>query len=335
MRITVGSAPGEAGFFSSAKQLLLPRGPAADPGAVRGYPIDFRIKAHSLEPERVLSSDRYVPLAQYGLGCYERHLAGDGEQWFAEALRVGRYLVKHQEPDGSWLNMLSFRHTFLLNAPWRCGMAEGEGASLLVRLYLETDEEVFADVARNALRPLFRPRAAGGVCALLDEAPWPEEYPTNPPSFVLNGAIFAWWGLRDVAVGLDDSDSRDAFREGVDGLARNLYRFDTGYWSLYCLYPHPLPTIASSFYHVLHITQLEAMNELAPRPAFEETRRRWIRYLDSRPMRWRAFSEKVLFRIVVPRNRLLGDRLPWMRPAADPPATGDDASAEDLTSPLR
>lgn len=334
MHIRVGSVPGEAGFFSSARQLVLPRNPAADPHAVRGYPIDFRVKAQPLQrPRDGAWSERYVPLAQYGIGCYERYLAGDGEQWLAAATRVGRYLVEHQEPDGSWLNMLSFRHTFLLKAPWCCGMAQGESASLLVRLYLETREEVFADAACNALRPLFRLREDGGVCALLDGAPWPEEYPTHPPSFVLNGAIFAWWGMRDVAVGLDDSDAREAFRDGVDGLARNLHRFDTGYWSLYCLYPHPLPTIASSFYHVLHITQLEAMHELAPRPEFEEVRQRWIRYVASRPMRWRAFSQKVVFRMIVPRNRLLGDRLPWMRHSDDASANGDDAAAKALTSP--
>jgi heparosan-N-sulfate-glucuronate 5-epimerase len=317
MRIGAGYAPGEAGFFSSAKRLVLPRGPASDPHGVRGYPIDFRVKAQSTRwpPDGMESpSDRYVPLAQYGLGCYERFLAGEGEEWFAAAVQVGRYLTQHQEPDGSWLNRLSFTHTFPLTAPWRCGMAQGEAASLLVRLHLETGKPEFAEAARNGLAPLWRSREQEGVCAWLSEAPWPEEYPTDPPSFVLNGAMFAWWGVRDVGVGLGDDTASRAFSEGVDSLASNLHRFDTGRWSLYCLYPHPLPTIASSFYHMLHITQLEAMHALAPRPQLEMIRERWISYFDSRTLRWRAFSQKALFRLVVPRNRLLAERLPWTRP---------------------
>jgi hypothetical protein len=306
----------DAGFFSSAKRLVLPPGPASDPGAVLGYPIDLRVKAqHPLWPPPELSSpgDDYVGVAQYGLGCFERSLAGEGPAWFDAALATGRFLVGTQEPDGSWLNRKRLWHTFPMKAPWRCGMAQGEGASLLVRLHLHTAEEAFAQAARAALMPLTRDRDHAGACAWLDGAPWPEEYPTDPPSFVLNGAIFAWWGVRDVAVGLGDPAAREAFETGVDTLASNLHRFDTGGWSLYSLFPHPVRPIASSFYHALHIAQLQAMHALAPRDEFELTRQRWTSYLESAPLRWRAFAGKALFRLVVPRNRLLGDRLPWTR----------------------
>ena len=308
--------PSDAGFFSSATRLVLPRGPAVDPSGVRGYPIDMRIKAQSPRwPPDGMSSpaDEYVPVAQFGLGCYERYLAGDGEVWLATARQVCEFLVSHQEPDGSWLNLAPFLHTHPLRAPWPCGMAHGQAASLLVRLHLETGEERYARAARKGLEPLGRPRAQGGVCASLDGAPWPEEYPTDPPSFVLNGAIFAWWGLRDVGIGLGDSDASRAFEAGVDGLAANLHRFDTGSWSLYSLYPHPVSPIASSFYHALHISQLEVMHELSPRPELLVTATRWAAYFQSAALRRQALARKVLFRLVVPRNRLLGNRLPWTR----------------------
>jgi heparosan-N-sulfate-glucuronate 5-epimerase len=104
-----------------------------------------------------------------------------------------------------------------------------------------------------------------------------------------------------------------AFATGVDTLAATLHRFDTGSWSVYSLYPHPVKNVASPFYHTLHITQLEAMQRLAPRPEIEEIRRRWAGYRESSMLRRRAIAEKVLFRLVVPRNRLLGSRLPWLR----------------------
>jgi heparosan-N-sulfate-glucuronate 5-epimerase len=320
----MGTAPPKgsstAGFFSSSKRLALTVGPAVDVNAVGGYPIDMRVKAKVAEwpPDWAPSLDgHYVSLIQYGLGCYERFLAGDGEVWLETALAAGRHLVAKQETDGSWLNSFSVPHTFSLKAPWRCGMAQGEAASLLVRLSLTTGEEVFAQTARAALAPLSRSSANGGVSASLEGAPWPEEFPTQPSSFVLNGAMFAWWGLRDVAVGLGDAAARDAFEAGVDALAANLWRFDTGTWSLYCLYPHPVRPVASSFYHALHIEQLKAMDILAPRPEFSVMETRWERYLQSRRLRWLAFSRKALFRLMVPRNRLLANRLPWSEVPTD------------------
>ena len=38
---------------------------------------------------------------------------------------------------------------------------------------------------------------------------------------------------------------------------------------------------------------------------------RWAAYGTSRLDRWRAFAGKALFRLIVPRNRLLAGRLPW------------------------
>jgi heparosan-N-sulfate-glucuronate 5-epimerase len=308
--------PSTAGRFSSAKRMMLPLGRASDPDAVRGYPIDMRVKAQTSQWPPVDAArlhDDFVSIAQYGLGCHERWILGEGEDWLQAALAVGRFLVEAQEHDGSWLNRKSFEHSFPLRAPWRCGMAQGEAASLLVRLYLQTGDEGFADAARIGLAPFERPPEEGGVGAWLGGSSWPEEYPTKPASYVLNGAIFAWWGMRDVGLGLGDESATAAFQRGVDTLADNLHRFDTGWWSIYSLYPHPLKPIASSFYHLLHVTQLEAMQLLSPRPAIGATRIRWAEYLESPWLRRRALAQKIAYRLVVPRNRLLGPRLPWAR----------------------
>jgi hypothetical protein len=292
---------------------VLPLGPAIDPQSVAGYPIDMRAKAQSRWPAEATRSwaAEYVYVAQYGLGCYERFLAGDGEVWLDAALDVGRHLVARQHADGSWLQQEPFLHTFPLRVPWRSAMAQGQCASLLVRLHLEASDATFAEAALKGIEPMRRPSDQAGACAWLDGSPWPEEYTTEPPSFVLNGAIFAWWGLRDVGVGLGNAAAEEAFATGVSTLAANLHRFDTGWWSLYCLHEFPVRPISSSFYHVLHITQLEAMHALAPHPELEAVRQRWTRYLESPRLRRRALAEKVLFRLVVPRNRLIGNRLPW------------------------
>jgi hypothetical protein len=151
------------------------------------------------------------------------------------------------------------------------------------------------------------------VQALLDGGAWPEEDPTAPPSYVLNGGIFALWGLYDVGAGLGDADAARAFEEGAGLLAANLHRWDTGYWSRYDLFPHPVLNVASSFYHALHISQLEAMNVIAPRPEFADTARRFQGYAGSRVCRNRAFARKALFRLAVPRNEFMSKRMRRLR----------------------
>lgn len=309
------------GFLSSAKSFTLPLGPRIDPAGVRGYPIDLRVKAAAPRwpPESLipLADQLHVDVIQWALGCYERHLAGEGQGWLQAAARCAEHLRAIQETAGprrgGWTHHFPYPHSLPLPAPWLSAMAQGQGASLLVRIHAETGEQRFADAALLALEPFAVASADGGVCARIDGRDFPEEYPTQPPSYVLNGAIFALWGLRDVAVGLDDDRARARFREGARTLALNLHRWDTGRWSLYDLFPHPIPNPASSFYHALHISQLEAMGLLAPHPEYEQVRERFVAYAASARLRRRAFVHKCVYRVLVPRNRFFAQRLPWTR----------------------
>jgi heparosan-N-sulfate-glucuronate 5-epimerase len=285
---------------------------AAD--VVRGYYIDMRVKAKTWDLPAAWpwapGEQSWIAFAQMGLGAHERWLAGDGEGWLSLARKVGDVLVEHQVAygprAGAWEQLYDLPHTYELRAPWISAMGQGEGASLLVRLQAATGEERYAEAALRALGPLSVPSEEGGTIALLDGRPFPQEYPTSPPSFVLNGGIFAMWGWYDVALALDDVDARTAFEDAVDTLALNLHRWDSGWWSRYDLYPHPFANPASFAYHQLHIAQLEAMHRVAPRPQLAETAARFARYESSKTKRARAFMTKAAFRVFVPRRRRTG-----------------------------
>jgi heparosan-N-sulfate-glucuronate 5-epimerase len=305
-----------AGFWSSARSFSLPIGPRIDPQGVDGYPIDLRVKADAprgVPPEMQVRGSLHVALTQYALACHEHWLASGQSAWLDSSVATGRYLMQIQEADGSWLHHDPFPHTFPLPPPWASGITQGQGASLLVRLYRQTGDDAMAQAAARALAPLFSPQTQGGVGGELGGLPWPEEYPTNPQSHVLNGAIFALWGMRDVAVGLGDEEARSHFDRGIDSLVANLHRYDTGSWSLYSLFPHPINNRASSFYHDLHVHQLEAMQLMVPRPEFVATRARWAAYADSRSSQAKAFAWKAAFRLMVPRNRMFARVAPWTR----------------------
>jgi hypothetical protein len=279
---------------------------------VRGYYLDMRVKAISPDPAVAWpfehGTEAWVVFCQLGLGAYERYLAGDGEQWLALARHVADVLCEYQLREGvrrgGFEHSFDFPHTFPLRAPWISSMAQGEGASLLVRIHQEGGEERYAEAARMALEPLFVRTPDGGAMELLGGSPFPEEYPTVPPSFVLNGGIFSLWGLYDVGRALGDERATAAFEAGLTTLTTNLHRWDTGWWSVYDLYPHPRRNIASFAYHQLHIDQLRAMAIIAPREELLLMADRFESYGDSRKNRIRAAVEKSLFRLRVPRNRL-------------------------------
>jgi heparosan-N-sulfate-glucuronate 5-epimerase len=294
-----------------------PYGSHVDLAGVRGYPVDFRGKANQLEmwpgfKERP-GSELWVGAIQRGLGCFERWLAGEGDEWLASARDTADLLVREQREDGSWVHTFDYPHTFALSPPWTSGMAQGEGASLLLRVHGETGEEAYLEAARRAVEPLYVSSSDGGAAAPLDGTLVPEEYPTQPPSLVLNGLLFGLWGLRDVAVATGDERARAAFDGGVDAVVRSIGRWDTGSWSRYDLYPHPVTNLASTAYHHLHITQLDATGRLAARPELVAVAWRWAGYADRRAYRVLAFGRKALFRLAEPRNARVARVLPWVR----------------------
>jgi heparosan-N-sulfate-glucuronate 5-epimerase len=316
---------GDPNLLSTARSFRPEVGPDIGDGELRGYYIDFRFKLEDpvFPPDWLAPPEQqlHVATAQWALGSYERYLAGEGDRWLAGAVEAGDYLIEHQEKEGpmrgGWIHRMRMPHTYVLRPPWLSAMAQGEGASLMSRLHKATGDQRYADAAVEALRALAIRTEDGGVVAELDDGPFYEEYPTDPPSFVLNGGLFALWGFHDAAIGLGAATAARAFDEGVDALAASIHRWDTGYWSLYDLFPHPVANVASAAYHLLHTTQLKAMQVIAPRSQFAAAIERFERYSSSRAKRSRAFAHKVQFRLLVPRNALLSGRLPWSSRGTD------------------
>ena len=294
-----------------------PYGRNVDPDGVRGYPIDFRGKANQLEMypgfHEDPGSELWVGAIQRGLGCYERWLCGEGDDWLASARDTADLLVSAQGEDGSWVHTFDYPHTFALSPPWTSGMAQGEGASLLVRLHDQTGEERYAEAALRAVERLYVPSSDGGAAAELKGTLVPEEYPTQPRSLVLNGLLFGLWGLRDVAVATGDERARAAFDDGVAAVIGSIGHWDTGNWSRYDLFPHRVANVASVADHHLHLTQLDATGRLARRPELVAVAWRWAGYADRREYEALAFARKALFRLAEPRNARVARLLPWVR----------------------
>lgn len=310
--------------MSKVSVFQLPIGSHIEPASVRGYYIDLREKAETpVWPPPWFpfpGFHRFIAVGQWGLAAYERYVAGEGDEWLEATLAAARHLVEKQERspgrEGGWLEPFDYPHTLRMRGPWLSAMAQGHCASVLARAYRETGDERFAESARTALIPMEVPTEAGGAMGTLDGRRFPEEYPTVPASFVLNGAIYALWGIYDVWRGIGDDDARAFFEEIAGTLCDNLQRWDTGYWSRYDLYSHPVTiNVASGSYHALHVNQLRALHQLLPeRAVLAATADRFERYAHRGLNRALAFSHKAAFRLIVPRNHFFARTLPWLQP---------------------
>jgi heparosan-N-sulfate-glucuronate 5-epimerase len=137
-------------------------------------------------------------------------------------------------------------------------------------------------------------RGGWSVVADTEYGPALEEAPSHPMSLILNGWIYALWGLRDVAVGLRHREADEMLGASSECLLRMLPHYDTGWWTRYSLYPHLLPDLAKPFYHRLHVWQAEVMHRLTGNEGFGAAAARWRRY-DRAASRVRLIAQKAAF----------------------------------------
>lgn len=243
-----------------------------------------------------------IAIAQYGLGNYNLWKRTADSARKQKFFRIADWLVSHLEPNQNgllvWNHHFDWEYRERLRAPWYSALAQGQGISVLVRAHKESFEEKYFEAARKAFQSFQRSISEGGV-SVTDESGdlWLEEYLVNPPTHILNGFIWALWGVYDYILATNDPDAQELFSKGVRTLLHNMGRYDLGFWSLYEQSGTRLPMVASNFYHRLHIVQLRVMHCLTGEHLFAETADRWDRYTHSRAKRLRALLYKAAFKL--------------------------------------
>ena len=166
-----------------------------------------------------------------------------------------------------------------LRAPWVSALSQGNAISALLRGHELLGDRGLLEAASLMFEALEQPLETGGVrdtdiCGHL----WFEEYPTEPPLHVLNGFIFALWGVLDFARMTGNEKAWRWWNQGVETLRAHLPEFDCGYWSVYDLRYREL---VSRHYQVnVHVPQLNAMHRLTGDEVFRVYAERWRRFAD-------------------------------------------------------
>lgn len=244
-----------------------------------------------------------IAIAQWGLANYNLFCKTSDETRWRKTLKAADWLVANLEQNthGQWVwnHHFDWDYRDTLKAPWYSGLAQGQGVSLLLRAHAHSGDEKYQRAAQQSFVALTLPISEGGVL-FEDEGNnlWIEEYLVDPPTHILNGFIWALWGVFDYWLARKDSNARNIFDRGASTLVLNLPRFDTGYWSLYEQSGTRLKMLASPFYHQLHIVQLRVLSRMTGDTRFAAVAERWEGYAQRGSNRTRALVEKSVFKLL-------------------------------------
>lgn len=243
-------------------------------------------------------------VAQYALGYFDLFTdTGNPEykeiflkqaDWFVNNLRVTQGGI------GLWEYKFDFEYHKGLKAPWRSALAQGQGISVVLRAYLLTKDQKYLQAASKAFKSFEHQIDEPDGVTYIDEKgyTWFEELIFIPPTHVLNGFIWALWGIYDYYLVTQNQKAERLFNEAVRTLQDNIPKYDIGFWSIYHLVPTILKEIASPYYQKLHSIQFDVMYRLTGRKVFKEYADRWENYYSKWYYRYQAICWKVLFKLL-------------------------------------
>lgn len=221
---------------------------------------------------------------QYGLGCYDLYLGNADKQMLCRFMRCAAWALDAKRADGSW-------DAFGAIGSMRYGissMVQGEGASVLLRAYSQTDDVRYLLVAKQAIDFMLQPFEKGGPAFYIGDDLFLEEYPQIPHRSVLNGWIFSLFGIYDL--NLIDTWYKAIFYKTTQTLSVYLSHYDAGFWSYYDLEKR----IASPAYHKLHIALLQVMAKLTGNCVFLQAAQKFANYQLNPINRLRAIIIKIV-----------------------------------------
>ena len=243
-----------------------------------------------------------IAIAQYGLGNYNLWRSEQKSERRDKFFRIADWLRDNLELNARglavWNHHFNWEYRDTLKAPWYSALAQGQGISVLVRAFQESGQANYLDAAQRALACFYKAVDEGGVAFTDNRGDlWFEEYIVSPPTHILNGFIWATWGVYDYFLGTKDESAKRLFDRAVQTLLHNVDRYDLGFWSLYEQSGTRLPMVASNFYHRLHIVQLRIMHRLTGENKFAQVAERWECYTTRRANRSRALVYKAAFKL--------------------------------------
>jgi len=239
-------------------------GRAFQPGSLDGYFNDLTSKAlypgkvdeFGIPLDNVRDRSVYWPttVLQKALAHWDLHLQSqaDREVHLKTFFTLVEWLLQTQDSFGAWAHPVPLHPNAL--SRYSC-MAQGQAASVLARAWSLTGDPRCLSAAWRSLEIMLTPVDAGGCSRYTNAGLQLDEYPSTTGGIVLNGWIFALFGIYDYLIADHDDMLENCLEQTLRTIVAQLPLFDCGYWSLY----DSCGTIASPFYHELHVAQLRSL----------------------------------------------------------------------------
>lgn len=276
--------------------ILLPKGDVRLDENLGGYYIDLsESMIHYTDGIFGEFDDKGVPMIGWGNeACYYPTTIAQYGLILNERWRRDKTLTDYLEKMNACLkwfeaNKEDFRNTFVWRQPkadshyhlppmWASAMTQGEVISFYLRMSQINDDKQLVETAMKAYDFMSFDISEGGVRRNdKDGNLWLEEYPTAQPSLVLNGFIYAVFGLYD----LFRVTKSEAVKRDIDAciktLKENIAKYDTGYWSLYDQMHKEL--VKYYYQKNVHTPQLEALYDLTGEEIFKHYAAKWRGYV--------------------------------------------------------
>ena len=260
----------------------------------RDVTIDLEKAQHVLKKKSSSKSKvRIAGLQFYGSGQVTNISVGS-EEHLRLFLHGADWLVSNQDQDtGGWPTPVVFNKDRKkypgadeVGVGWYGAMCQGQAMSVLVRAYANTKDERYLRAAEAGLAVFNISSQQGGVKAMfMEKYVWYEEYPTNPPTFILNGFMYSLLGLYDLKTVSHRmrQQAEELYQAGIESLAAMLPLYDSGYSTFYDLRHFTMRTAPKGARWDYHSTHINLLLELATIekniPILKETAERWRGYM--------------------------------------------------------
>jgi len=233
-----------------------------------------------------------ISIGQYGLAIFHAFLKTGQIEKKEHFLRIADWWVNNAIIDGKlgayWLTEVS-KPEYRVTEPWKSAFTQSRAISVLLRAWQLTNRSHYLELATQALKPFTYDISEKGVTAHLAEGrPFYEEYVAYEPTMVLDGHMFALFGLfdfvRSVTLNIDSKAhelARNLFDRGVESLINWLPEYDMGFWIRFnhCQMEHyPKVDPCTIGYLRLVVAQLNILGHLTGRSELQDFSDRFHEY---------------------------------------------------------
>lgn len=255
--------------------------------------FDTRGIPYLIEGNREYYSVVYI--IQYGLILHDLVLKGVNIQENKTILsKLIDWLIENSEDYKDSIVWRSEENThYHLEKGWISAMYQGQAISFFLRMSQLFNEPKYIPFSEKIYAYFKYDYSEGGVKRVdSDGYIWLEEYPTNPPSYVLNGFIYSIMGVLDLHRVTGNKDAKLLYESCISTVKNNIHKYDLTYWTRY----DQLKQELVSYYYQknVHIPLVRILFLLTNDKIFQTLDEKWTKQLNSKYI---YFFVKIMYRI--------------------------------------